>query len=238
MRARILRHLGLFKRVLEEEEKHAPEYQSKELSKLVERSETEGTMWYHMVLQGFFHGPGSLPWEQLKDHTPDWDLLAAGIPEEDIRSFVAAKMEHLKLHDERLKKTEITYDEMLAGKWSIQGFIDEVEAPYKHAAEIPEEGASGFTSAFVSSFLRGHDERLSPSSLAGRPMLVLIACTSASADEPHDEEPAKTATLAGVCARFNQRRGRTDSMSTIPAPTAIDGRSRDGSWGCIYGRKS
>ncbi|KAH7016046.1 uncharacterized protein B0I36DRAFT_354919 [Microdochium trichocladiopsis] len=152
-----------------------------------------------MVLQGFFHGPGSLPWEQLKDHTPDWDLLAAGIPEEDIRSFVAAKMEHLKLHDERLKKTEITYDEMLAGKWSIQGFIDEVEAPYKHAAEIPEE---------------------------------------ASADEPHDEEPAKTATLAGVCARFNQRRGRTDSMSTIPAPTAIDGRSRDGSWGCIYGRKS
>lgn len=113
MRDRFLRHLGLFKRVLEEEEKHAPEYQSKKLSELVERSETEWTMWYHMILQGSFHGPGSLLWEQLKGHTPDWDLLAAGIPEEDIRSFVAAKMEHLKLHVERLKKTETTYDEML-----------------------------------------------------------------------------------------------------------------------------
>ncbi|KAF2254506.1 hypothetical protein BU26DRAFT_416999 [Trematosphaeria pertusa] len=156
MRARFLRHLGLFKRVLEEEEKHAPEYQSRELSKLVERSETEGTMWYHMVLQGFFHGPGSLPWEQLKDHTPDWDLLASGIPEEDIRSFVAAKMEHLKLHDERLKKTETTYDEMLAGKWSIQGFIDEVEAPYKHAAEIPEEGIGSSVAAEMA-HLKVHD---------------------------------------------------------------------------------
>lgn len=116
-----------------------PEYKDKELSKLVSRSQTEGTMWYHMILQGFFHGPGSLPWEELKAHTHDWNALAAGIPEEDIQTFVATKMEHLKLHDERLKRTDTAYDEMLAGKWSIEGFVDHVEAPYKQAAEIPEE---------------------------------------------------------------------------------------------------
>ncbi|KAK3680705.1 phosphotransferase enzyme family protein, partial [Podospora appendiculata] len=101
--ARFLRHLSIFKRVLaEEEEENLAGGGQKELSKLIERSETEGTMWYHMILQGFFHGPGSLPWEQLKAHTPHWDRLVAGIPEEEISSFVAAKMAHLRLHDERL----------------------------------------------------------------------------------------------------------------------------------------
>ncbi|KAK3327799.1 hypothetical protein B0T19DRAFT_461065 [Cercophora scortea] len=140
MTARFFRHLRLFRRVLEEEEEEkmqprpAAGHQRKELSKPIERSETEGTMWFHMILQGFFHGPGSLLWEQLKACTLDWDRLAAEIPEEEIRGFVDAKMRHLRLHDERLSKTETTYDEMLAGKWSIQGFIDEVEAPYRRAA--------------------------------------------------------------------------------------------------------
>lgn len=74
-------------------------------------------------------------------------MLAAEIPEDDVRSFVAAKMEHLRLHNERLKRTETTYDEMLTGKWSIQGFINEVEAPYRHAAEIPGEGIGSYVAS-------------------------------------------------------------------------------------------
>jgi hypothetical protein len=81
-----------------------------------------------MTLQGGFHDPGNFTCAQLKAHTPDWNELVAKISEEDIQSFVAAKMAHLKQHKERLEQTKHTYDEMLEGKMTMSDFIATLEA--------------------------------------------------------------------------------------------------------------
>jgi len=72
MGASFLRHLDMFKQILEEEEgKASPAGPGKSLSALVRRSGERGTMWFHVVIQSFFIDPDSFPCAQLRDETPD-----------------------------------------------------------------------------------------------------------------------------------------------------------------------
>ncbi|KAI0534965.1 phosphotransferase enzyme family protein [Xylaria digitata] len=132
MEDRFFRHLDMFQRVLEEEEDAMPGHEGKELSMLIKRSREDGTMWFIMVLQGFFQSPDNFPCTQLIRHTPGWDELVKGVPEEEIQAFVAKKMKHMKLHGKREEETLATYnDKLLKGLIGPDVFFQMVEGPYE-----------------------------------------------------------------------------------------------------------
>ncbi|KAK0635392.1 hypothetical protein B0T17DRAFT_516162 [Bombardia bombarda] len=153
---RFMRYLDMFQRVLEEEEKKEEEEEEEKgkvaitpddnnhgrsehgggsskdsLSNLIRRSRENGTMWFIIVLQGWFQSPDNYPCAELIRHTPDWDELVKKIPEEDIQAFVTKKMRHLKLYDQRKKETENAYDnELLKFLITVETFYRRVEGPY------------------------------------------------------------------------------------------------------------
>ncbi len=92
MEDRFFRHLEIFQQVLEEEEEAG--HMGKEFSSLIKRSQQDGTMWFIMVLQGFFQSPDNFPCTQLIRHTPDWDELVKEIPDEEIQVFLTKTMRH------------------------------------------------------------------------------------------------------------------------------------------------
>lgn len=132
MEDRFFRHLDMFQRVLEEEEEAMPGHVGKELSMLIKRSREDGTMWFIMVLQGFFQSPDNFPCTQLIRHTRGWDELVKGVPEEEIQAFVAKKMKHMKLHGKREEETLATYnDKLLKGLIGPDAFFQTVEGLYE-----------------------------------------------------------------------------------------------------------
>jgi len=84
-----------------------------------------------MVLQSFFLDPDSFPCAQLRAETPDWDELAAAIPEQDIQSFVAKKIAQLKEHDSREEWAKATRDDMREGKMTVPEFFEKIEAHFQ-----------------------------------------------------------------------------------------------------------
>ncbi|KAF1958608.1 hypothetical protein CC80DRAFT_514698 [Byssothecium circinans] len=132
MEDRFIRHLDMYQRVLEEEEEAMPGHEGKELSMLVKRSREDGTMWFIMVLQGFFQSPDNFPCTQLIRRTPGWNDLVKEVLEEEIEAFVAKKMKHVKLHGKREAETLAAYnDELLKGLIGPEAFFQIVEGPYE-----------------------------------------------------------------------------------------------------------
>ncbi|KAK0612549.1 hypothetical protein B0T17DRAFT_499871 [Bombardia bombarda] len=138
MEDRFLRHLDMFKRVLEEEEEATPGHEDKELSRLIERSNENGTLWFIMVLQGFYQSPDNFPCTQLIRHTPDWDELAQGIPEEEIQAFVAKKIRHVKLHNKRKEDMLAAYEKLQWCQIDADTFFQVVEGLYGQTDDTVE----------------------------------------------------------------------------------------------------
>lgn len=124
-----LKYLDKYMQILEAEEERLPPGQRKGLSALVRRSLENGTMWYVMVIQGFFIDCTDIPSVQLIASTPDWDKLAAEIPREEIRSFVREKLEGLDSFFDEKKKAEGMLEELKAGKLDRQTVIERLEHP-------------------------------------------------------------------------------------------------------------
>lgn len=98
---RYLRHLKIFQRILEEEEKNILG-QRNELSRLVKWSVDSGAMWLHMVLSWGFNDPKVLPFALLIKHigSEKWDQLKQAIPDsEELRQFASEKVSQLEQYD-------------------------------------------------------------------------------------------------------------------------------------------
>ncbi|KAK0621806.1 hypothetical protein B0T17DRAFT_618207 [Bombardia bombarda] len=119
MEDRFLRHLDMFKRVLEEEEEATPGHEDKELSRLIERSNENGTLCSSATLQTGMS-------------------LRRGIPEEEIQAFVAKKMRHVKLHDKRKEDMLAAYEKLQWCQIDADTFFQVVEGLYGRADDTVE----------------------------------------------------------------------------------------------------
>ena len=126
-----LKYFNKYAQILEEEEGRLPPDQRQGLSALVRRSEEQGTMWYHMVLQGSLIYYTDFPCVELAASSPDWLDLAARVPEGEAQAFVTAKREGLRQYREERDETKRIVDEVYAGRRTHQDVIDHVEALYK-----------------------------------------------------------------------------------------------------------
>ncbi|OAA53478.1 Protein kinase-like domain protein [Niveomyces insectorum RCEF 264] len=94
LRDRFRRAAATFQRILAEEEARmmpADQQPRGSLAALVERSATDGSMWLHMVLRGFFVDHEDFPAVELRGCTPDWAVLAAQVRAPAMQAFLAAK---------------------------------------------------------------------------------------------------------------------------------------------------
>ncbi|KAM0415686.1 hypothetical protein ACHAPT_013357 [Fusarium lateritium] len=123
--ARFTRYLDIFKRVLSEEEERIPGNQGKELSGLVEWSDTSGAMWLHMLLSCGFNHHQSLPFVQLQQHigTREWEKCMRRCQGAEVDKFVKMKLAQLDQADqdedramelkERMDRQEISLDQFI-----------------------------------------------------------------------------------------------------------------------------
>lgn len=100
--ARYMKYLGIFKRVLSEEEEKRAGHQGKELSRLVEWSEASGAMWLHMLLSCGFNHPQNLPFVQLQQHIgiDAWEQYKSRYCGTAVDDFVRMKLAQLQQYDE------------------------------------------------------------------------------------------------------------------------------------------
>ncbi|KAL2016248.1 hypothetical protein VTK56DRAFT_4024 [Thermocarpiscus australiensis] len=113
--ARYHRNLNLSINILEEEEdKDIPLDERPSTIMRNCRDDARGRMWFHAVIRQGFNGPGMLVWRRLREATPDFEKLAAAIPESRIREFVQTKMEALAEYEKKLAKEKAWWDRALA----------------------------------------------------------------------------------------------------------------------------
>ncbi|RMD41225.1 hypothetical protein DV735_g3921, partial [Chaetothyriales sp. CBS 134920] len=119
-----LRHLDMFKTVLEEEERGMPG-QTMELSRLVKWSEESGSMWLHMLLSWGFNHPDSLPFKQLQAHLgrEQWDKLREIPNQLEAIKFTERKLGDLSKYDELLEEVESLYKDVENGKMTPEAFV-------------------------------------------------------------------------------------------------------------------
>ncbi|KAK0709057.1 hypothetical protein B0T26DRAFT_742651 [Lasiosphaeria miniovina] len=74
---RYFRYLGIFKRVLGEEEAKTPGHENRKLSSLIQWSQESSAMWFHMLLLTGFNDRCSFPFTKLVQHVgeDEWDRL-------------------------------------------------------------------------------------------------------------------------------------------------------------------
>jgi hypothetical protein len=139
-REMFLRHWTRFKHILEEEE--ARVRPDGRLSALVKRSEEDGTMWYHMVLRGFFIAYDDFPSVELKDSTPDWEERAAEVSEEDIQSFLDGKKKELEAYEADKKAIEPLFTEVRERRMTTDDFVAFIEGLYGRSDGQAGQGQS------------------------------------------------------------------------------------------------
>lgn len=106
---RYLDCLGIFMRVLEEEEAKMPGHEGRELSSLVNWSRASGAMWLHMLLSSGFNDHRSFPFTQLHQHlgASEWARREKEFDNpEELEAFAARKVRELDEYDEALEKME------------------------------------------------------------------------------------------------------------------------------------
>ncbi|KAI5928344.1 hypothetical protein F4810DRAFT_190345 [Camillea tinctor] len=121
---RFSRHLKIFKRVLEEEERKLPGNQ-RELSELVTWSENSGAMWLHMLLSCGFNYADNLPFSQLRQHIGcgKWNQykeLFYGT--QSMESFMKMKLAQLRQYDLELEKINEQLYEVQHGRMTEEEF--------------------------------------------------------------------------------------------------------------------
>ncbi|OAA65296.1 Protein kinase-like domain protein [Niveomyces insectorum RCEF 264] len=126
-------YLDRFVHILDAEEARLPPDQRRGLAALVRCSTENGTMWYHMVLRGFFIDATDLPSWQLRISTPDWAALAADVPPDEavVQQFVAAKLRGLRAYFDGTGKTKAMVEALAAGQVQRQAVIEHIEALYR-----------------------------------------------------------------------------------------------------------
>lgn len=120
---RYFRYLGIFQRVLEEEEAKIPGYEDKELSRLVRWSQQSGAMWIHMLLSTGFNDPRTFPFTRLKQlvGADEWDRREREVNDDEAAAFGSKKVIQLEQYNRDLKELERrghpldgrTYDEQI-----------------------------------------------------------------------------------------------------------------------------
>jgi hypothetical protein len=115
---RFNKHLELFERILEEEERsifgdNIPE--SQKPSTFLKVSQDHGRQWFYFIILRGFNGPTCVPFTMLRQETKDWDELVAAIPQRDIDLFVQRKMADLAAYEKHLARMKEEYDVALSG---------------------------------------------------------------------------------------------------------------------------
>ncbi|KAJ5573819.1 uncharacterized protein N7459_008246 [Penicillium hispanicum] len=106
---RYFKSLGIFIRVLEEEEAKRPAHKEKELSSLIKWSQASGAMWLHMLLSTGFNDDCSFPFTQLRRHvgTTEWARRENEFDNvKELEEFAKRKVSELDQYDEALEKME------------------------------------------------------------------------------------------------------------------------------------
>jgi len=122
--ARYLKHLDIFKRVLESEEKMSGG--EKALSDLVKRSEKSGAMWLHMVLSMGFNCRDTLPLSQLRHYVGDekWDQLEKPFFDtEEIEKLIKQKIVQGEQYWKDVEKTEVNKADVDNQKMTAEEFV-------------------------------------------------------------------------------------------------------------------
>jgi hypothetical protein len=122
-----LQYLNKLMPILEAEEEKLQPDQRKGLSSLVKRSQENGTMWYLMVLRGFYIDVTDLPCERLVASTPDWETLAAEVDGEDAQTFVMKKLGGLGPFFDEKKMVESMEEKLKAGTLDLATVIERLE---------------------------------------------------------------------------------------------------------------
>ena len=122
-----LQYLNKFMQILEAEEEKLQPDQRKGLSSLVKRSQENGTMWYLMVLRGFYIDVTDLPCDQLIASTPDWENLAAEVAGEEAQAFVTKKLDGLRPFFDEKKMVESMEEKLKAGTLDLATVIERLE---------------------------------------------------------------------------------------------------------------
>jgi hypothetical protein len=149
---RYLRSLDMFIRILEEEEAKAPDYESKELSKLVRWSKDSGAMWMHMLLTTGFNDPNSFPFTKLVQHigTDEWAKLERKISKDEVVAFGEMKALQLDQYSDDLEKIMAHTELVEEGKMRKEDFV----AKYSHLqaqnhSPVVESGLVGHSAAYT-----------------------------------------------------------------------------------------
>lgn len=126
---RYLRHLAVFKTVLEEEEARMPGHQGMELSRLVRHSENSGSMWLHMLLSWGFNHPDSLPFKQLQARLGPvrWKELEKGHRGKEAKEFTERKLAELAKYDEMMQRIERLEEDVEGGRMTGEAFVEALE---------------------------------------------------------------------------------------------------------------
>ncbi|KAI1741707.1 hypothetical protein F4680DRAFT_414809 [Xylaria scruposa] len=116
---RFNKHLELYTRILEEEEKKVLGDDIREDEKpsvLLKECQKQGRQWFHFILLRGFNGPTCVPFTKLREETADWDELASAIPGDKIEAFVQKKMADLERYETQLADMQQRYNMALAGE--------------------------------------------------------------------------------------------------------------------------
>lgn len=123
---RYFKYLGIFKRILEEEEAKMPGQEEKELSNLVKWSQESGAMWMHTLVSAGFIDNRSFSFEQLRQHVGEmeWERRKAEfwtLPE--FEGFMAQKALDLKEYEAAEDKVESDKALLDAGQMTREAFL-------------------------------------------------------------------------------------------------------------------
>jgi hypothetical protein len=107
--ARYFKCLGIFIRILEEEEAKISGHKERELFSLVKWSQASGAMWLHMLLLSGFNDHRSFPFTQLCQHLGATEWVKREkifFNADELEAFAAQKLSELDECDEALEKTQ------------------------------------------------------------------------------------------------------------------------------------
>ena len=117
-----------FKHILEEKE--AQVRLDSWLLALVRRSKENGTIWYYMVLRGFFIAYNDFPSVELKDSILDQEEQAVEVPKEDIQSFLDGKKKELEAYEADRKTIKPLFTEVQERRMIADYFVTFIEGLY------------------------------------------------------------------------------------------------------------
>ncbi|PYI00420.1 hypothetical protein BO78DRAFT_412280 [Aspergillus sclerotiicarbonarius CBS 121057] len=140
---RYFKYLDLFMRVLAEEEARSSGIHRGELSKLIRWSRDTGAMWFHMLLQAGFLDPSQVPFMQLRKHKgAEWwdDQVAAYQKTEEVKEFVASKLEGLAAYDRTFAEAQVNKTLLDSGQITPREFIRRMTPLIAAGLQRPAEG--------------------------------------------------------------------------------------------------